>query len=315
MQPLAYLLPVFSGMMDAAARGAIKLTRAHRLTLIAGGFFAAVPFYAVWLVFQGVPRIGPGFWPAIIFHLPLFLLANVLIVEAHRSGPLIETVPYTALVPALQLVVTPAAAALGIIKSTETPTWWGFLGVLIIASGVYLLNAREGQLGLLDPFRALLKKRGARLMFAVSVIFSMTSVADYVAFKNANESFYLLVDHGLTGVATVILAAVYWDFGRVSWKELSPRGSVRGIALYGVLVASAVIPHMLAFRWITVVPYVIAGKRAGAILFAVVLGLVLAARAKTKGQFAEEAQHLKFRIPGVLVIVTGMLIIILWGKG
>lgn len=301
-------------MMDAAARGAIKLSRAHRLTLIAGGFFVAVPFYAVWLAFQGMPRIGPAFWPAIIFHLPLFVLANILIVEAHRSGPLIETVPYTALVPALQLVVTPAASALGIIKSTETPTWWGFLGVLIIATGVYLLNTREGQLGLLDPFKALMKKRGARLMFAVSVIFSVTSIADYVAFKNANVSFYLLVDHGLAGVATVLLAAVYWDFGRVSWKKLSPRGSARGIASYGLLVTAAAIPHMMAFRWIPVVPYVIAAKRAGAILFAVGLGLVLAARAKTRERFAEEAEHLKFRIPGVLVIVAGMLIVILWGK-
>jgi hypothetical protein len=83
--------------------------------------------------------------------------------------------------------------------------------------------------------------------------------------------------------------------------------------LYGVFIAVSVIFHMLAFRWITLVPYVIAGKRAGSIAFAILLGVVMGFIWKHK-DFLKEREELKYRIPGALVMIVGMLIIVLWGK-
>ena len=74
-----------------------------------------------------------------------------------------------------------------------------------------------------------------------------------------------------------------------------------------------VILHLIAFRWIPVVPYVISGKRAGAILLTVGLGFILGIILKHK-DYQDERQNLKYRIPGTALMVIGMVIIICWGK-
>ena len=84
--------------------------------------------------------------------------------------------------------------------------------------------------------------------------------------------------------------------------------------LYGVAAAVSAIPQMLALHWIPVVPYVIVSKRAGTILFSVLLGFIFAFIVK-RPDFQKEKENLWHRVFGVLLMIIGMVVIILYGHG
>jgi hypothetical protein len=312
MEWLAWLLPLASGALDASSRGIIKTTKVHKFTMIAAGFFFALPFYAVWLIFAGMPQIKDGFWAPVGIHILLFTFANILIVEAHRTSPLILTMPYVALTPAFLLVVSPAMEWLGC-RGLGHPTWFGVLGVLFMTAGVYVLNTQSNQMSVWAPFRALIKEEGSWKMLLVAVIFSVTSNLDLIALQNSNAPFYLLVDHGLTGVIAAVLAVFYSLLRRTGRDPVSPAGYLRPLAFYGCVIAVSVMAHMWALGLIPTVPYVIAGKRAGSIIFAIALGLWMAFVMRHQ-DFRKERDNLQYRIPGVLLMIAGMLVIIFWGK-
>ena len=301
---LVWLLPIFSGVCDAASRNLIKTTKkVHGLSLVAAGFIFALPYYAAWLAWQGIPEVGPAFLPAVALHVPLVLVANVLLVEAHRSSPMLLTMPLLALTPALTLVSAP-------LMGGGEPTRLGSVGVIAIVVGLYILNIKKDEVGWFGPIRSIAKDRGTKFMLVVNVIFAITSNLDYIALENANESFYLLVDHGLAGVTMAGVAVIYGVSGRANTRP--PRGSVRTFALFGSLVALGVAGQMLAFRFIPMVPYVIALKRSGGIFFATSYALTQAKRGHP--EYDGELENVGARIVGAATMLAGMLLVILWGK-
>ena len=307
MNFLIWSLPLLSGMCDASRRIVIKSTKIHNFTLVSCGFMLALPYYFIWLLLEGMPEVKSAFWIAIVFHVPLLLIANVLMVEAHRASPLILTAPYLAFTPAFLLITSP-------IMKAGTPTWLGVLGVLILTIGLYTINTQEGQIGLLAPFKQLVKEKGSWLMLLVAAIFSITANLDLIAFRNANAPFYLLVDHGLCSVLMAVILIIYYFKSLPNERSVySPIYAKKVLFFYGLIVAMEVILHLLAFRWIPIVPYVISGKRAGSILLTVGLGFILGIILKHK-DYQDERQNLKYRIPGTLLMIIGMIIIICWGK-
>lgn len=323
---LAYLLPIVSGAADAAQRVTIKLTaRLHNFALLAFGYFFALPIYAILLlipvasVATGFPVIRPEFWWAVGRHLALFIPASILTVEAHRRSPFILSASYLGLTPLFLLVTSPW-------MGTGRATALGVVGVLLVVAGVYLLNTTEALLkakrpaDLLAPFRALAKERGSQFMIMVAFLFAFTANLDFIAIRNANIPFYLLVDHGAVSVAGGILALVYLVLSRrgkdpVSGKvqTFSPQGSWLGLMTWGPASAIATIPHYLAWLWVPNVPYTIAGKRMGTILFTVASGFALATMSRFGGKHEREREQWQWRVPGVALMVVGMLVIIFWG--
>ncbi len=306
MNVLVWSLPVVSGLADGLYRGAIKLSQVHRFLLLAGSYLFALPFYLPLLAAEGIPEVKPAFWLVLAAHVPLLVVAQILTVEAHRISPLALTAPYLALTTVWLLVTSP-------LMRSGTPTVWGAGGVIAVTLGLYFLNVRDGQRNLLDPFRQLQQERGSVLMFIVSIIFAITANLDYLAFQNANASFYLVVDHGIVGAVCGLLALGYWTFGRVSTKELRPY-RWWSLPLCGLVIAVSVVPHMLAFWWIPNVPYVIAGKRAGVVFFSVAIGIAISLMPRFGDRYIEERTNLNWRLPGVALVLAGMLAIIFWGK-
>lgn len=305
MNILIWSLPILAGMLDAAQRGVIKLTKVHKFTLLAGGFISAIPYYCLWLFIDGIPEVKLMFWIAVAAHIPLFVIANILTVEAHRSSPLILTIPYLSFTPVVLLVTSP-------LMGGGNPTMLGGLGIGLVAFGMYILNSRSDQTNFLSPFKAFLRERGCWMMMIVAIIFGITSNLDYIGFKNSSAPFWCLVDHGLSGLAMIGLAVIYASLGKIERSSISPKGAYAALMLYGLVISGSVIFHMLSFKWIPVVPYVISGKRAGSIIFTVLLGLFFCFFGKS--DFSHEREELKYRIPGMLIMVFGMLIIIVWGK-
>lgn len=315
-----YLLTLISGAADAANRVVIKVTHVSSYTLLGFGYLFAQPYYLAWLFFSGIPEVRPEFWWAVQRHVPLFALASILTVEAHRRGPLILTATYLTFTPAFMLFTSPWMGG-------GSPNAIGAIAVLGLVVGAYVLHTKELQEGvnlrpdqrrdLLAPFRELARERGSLLMLAVSFIFAFTANLDYIAFRAASIPFYLAVDHGAVSAICFLLALIYWALGRReidpktgAGRTFSPAGSWGAFALWGVFAGFSTIPNYIALYQIEVVPYAFAGKRMGTILFSVLYGIVLGSFAR----FADERKHIRWRLAGVGIMVASMLAIMLWGK-
>ncbi|OGF66171.1 hypothetical protein A2757_01410 [Candidatus Giovannonibacteria bacterium RIFCSPHIGHO2_01_FULL_48_47] len=305
MNLLMWIFPIISGLFEAFNRNVIKITKIHNFLLLSGGYLTALPFYLVWLYLEGFPEVHPDFWWAVSWHVPLWTLAMILTVEAHRSSPLILTAPYLALTPAFLLIISPWMGG-------GTPTPLGVGGVLLITAGVYLLNTKEGKVEIFEPFARLYRERGSRLMLLVAIIAAVTSNLDYTALVNANAPFYLLIDHGLIALVTIALAGIYFGLDRINREELQSN-SPWPFVLFGISIAGASAAFILALKFIENVPYAVAGKRAGMILATVGSGLLLGSFRAFRGQYSREKEDLRYRLPGTALVVSGMIIVILWG--
>ncbi len=301
MQYIGWALALLSGVADGASRGIIKLTSIRSFLLLAAGNFIALPIYIGLVLFTGIPVIHPLFWWALICAVPTNMLARMLTVEAHRSSPLMLTAPYTSLAPVFLIVSSPLLGG-------GTPTREGVWGVIILVMGVYLLNTRGFGEGIMTPFRRIRHDRGSRFMIAVSVIYGINSNFDKWGIDGSNTSLWLFSFNAAGGLGFLTLLVLYRLMGRITQEECRLTHSWRILTLYGLCGAAVIIPQMFALELIKVVPYVIALKRGGAILSSTGLGLALAFLFQTH---RDEKEYWQYRLPGILLIVAGMIIIIL----
>lgn len=301
---IAWSLPIISGLCEGLSRASIKETTISKAALIVWGNMPFLPIFFLWLFFYGTSGINPIFWPITIAHALLWGYANFLIIEAHRTSPLILTVPFLSLTPTLTLLISPIA-------TRNIPQIGGIIGIIIITAGLYILNFEKNQKNLLDPFRAIKKERGSRLMIAVACISAIVSYLDPISIKNSNEAIYLITDKSFIGIFSCMVLLLNSQKNRDENSFRVPKNQNKAVLVYSVLMSFAGIFHYLSFRWIETVSYVIATKRVGSVVFAVTAGLILALFKKEN--FKQELENLKYRLPAIFIVCLGTVLVILFG--
>lgn len=272
---LAILTGICFGVQGVYAKKISGLSSPFYLTW--GTFTFAVPVVAAWLFYTGIPAVD---WPAFAAATGGSFLANLVAVQlfyrALSLSPIAYTMPFTALTPLFLIPV--AFFLLG-----EFPGPGGFVGILLIISGVYSLYASGGNL--LAPFKKLFRERGSRIMLLVAFIWGFSSSLDKVAIQSSSPAFYATVIHLLLALAYAIILAFRRARPPVQWRQLMLLGFLSGFIIvfqFGALVYLDV-------------SYVIAFKRAG-VLFSVILG----------HQLFQEA-HLARNLLGAALIVAGAI--------
>lgn len=223
-----------------------------------------------------IPAVPPAFWGWIAVLIPLEWLAMWFYMTAIRDAPLHLTLPYLAFTPVLNV-------ATGWLFLGETVSARGFAGILLVVAGAWLLNAVRGTTGwrraVLEPFRAIWRETGSRMMLAVAAIYSVTSVLGKAAMAYATPTsfgpFYFVV----LGAATLLL------FGVQRPRRL--RVLVRRPAahlLIGLATATMVVTHFYALAQVEVA-YFIAVKRTS-LLFGILYGAWLFREARLRRNLA-----------------------------
>lgn len=249
-------------------------------------FAFSFPLLAVYLLAVGPPEvIGTVFWPALATNVVLSVLSFYLYVSALHLGDLGLTYPLLALTPLFLIPVE--WLLLG-----EMPGPSGLMGIVLVVAGVYLLNFSDRGAGLLAPFAAVLRDRGARRMLGVALIWAVSGVVDRVAVTHASTPFYGTL---LTGGLTIaFLPLVAWKGGGLR-RAVAPGSRVLLIG-QGLLFGLMFIAQMEALRR-TLAAYVITVKRSGA-LVSVLLGAAV---------FREAG--LRQRLLGTVIIVAGVALL------
>lgn len=246
--------------------------------------FFAIPFISIILYFRGIPSISPNFWIALSVGGSISIIASVMYMKALKYSDVSIVSPIGALTPLLLLFTSPLIV-------NEFPDTFGFIGVLIITFGVYTMNIDTAKVGYFQPIKAIWNEKGARYMFVLVILYSISSNFDKIGIEASSPVFYTFSLHVVAATGLSVLMVYYADDWRGeirnNWKKVLPVGALSGL--------SSVI-QMVALTY-TLVIYVITVKRIG-IIFSV-LG----------GHFLFDEEDIKERLAGTVIIVIGLIII------
>ncbi|MBI5749331.1 MAG: EamA family transporter [Nitrospinae bacterium] len=252
----------------------------------------AVPFLLLTVPFIEFPKIDSTFILTCILLVPLEITAILLYVEAIKISPLSMTLPFLSFTPVF-LIMT-SYLILG-----ELPDKSGFAGILLVASGAYLLNIHTIRYGILEPLRAIRRERGSLLMIVVAFIFSITSNLGKIAIQHTNPLFFSVFYITLLSIALLPIM-LFKNYRRQSEFnnriKLSNLFKGKNFFIIGICYAIMVISHFKAVILIEV-PYMISVKRTS-LLFGIIFGAI----------FFKET-NIKEKLIGGIIMITGLVLI------
>ena len=289
MMPLWFQLTLISAFFLASSDATTKLALNGRNEYLVTWLriFPTLPLFLIPLPFITVPQLGDDFYLCVFSALPLEVVAVILYTKALKLSPLSLTLPLLSLTPLLLLVVP-------FLLLGERISAAGSAGILLIAIGGYLLNAKKGEQGTLAPLKALAREKGALCMLCVAVIYSVTSTLGKRAIAASSPLFFAAVYLPLL-VCAITPIALYK--GRGELGQMARNGTFRASLLPALCYALQALTHVYAIN-LTNVAYMIAVKRLS-LLFGVLYGRYL---------FQERGGLL-----ATVIMLTGVFLIVIGG--
>ena len=248
--------------------------------------FFSLPFILPLLFFAPIPETLPGeFWMALFTGGGLNILATLLYIRAISKSDLSITLPLLSFTPAFLLFTSPVLVG-------DIPTPLGYVGVLFIVAGSYLLCIGE-RTTIFSPLKALVRDPGARMMLAVALLWSIAANMDKIGVVATSPFFWAVcVQSFISAGLTIVL---FFMRGKMRGRLQS---NLLPLLLIGLVTGIGFVSQMTAIK-IGLVPYVIAIKRTS-----IVLGVLIG------GYFFQE-KDLKTRVTATLVMLAGVMLIAL----
>jgi drug/metabolite transporter (DMT)-like permease len=243
--PLTVLSAFFLATSDALTKKALAGHNEYLVTWLR--ILPALPFFLLALPFLAVPPLRADFYLCVFSSLPLEAL----------------TVPLLSLTPLLLLVVP-------FLLLGERISRCGAAGILLIAAGGYLLNAKRGQGGALAPLRALLDEKGSLCMICIAAIYSITSTLGKRAIAASSPLFFAAC---YIPLLVLVISPIALYKGKGELRAMVRNGTVRASALPALCYVLQAVTHVYAIN-LTNVAYMIAVKRTS-LLFGVLYGRFL----------------------------------------
>lgn len=224
----------------------------------------------------------PEFWIWTGIGVPLEVVAIIMYVKALKVSPFSLTLPFISFTPAFVILT-------GFVLLGERISLVGSAGIILIVSGSYIMNISSAKTGLFEPFKAIAKEQGSRLMAVVSFIYGITGVSGKKAMSYSNPLFF-----GITYFVLITLALAcvmpFFKNGRITVFSKNRKAGL----MTGLFSAFMIISHMAAISRVEAA-YMIAIKRTSGI-FAVLYGAFLFGETK-----------ISERLIGALVMVGGVV--------
>lgn len=246
-----------------------------------------LPVLVPCLFFITIPPLDRTFFIAFVVALPMEICAYILYIKALRVSPLSLTLPFLSLTPLFLILFS-------YIILHEPVTVSGGIGIVLIASGGYILNVHTLDKGLLEPIRAIIREKGSVYMIIVAIIYSFTSSLGKVAVLHSSPLFF---GTSYFLVVTVLLAPVSMKLNEGRQFIHVSRRVWMLISLSGIAYGLMIISHMYAIN-IANIAYMVAVKRIS-LLIGVFFGYLFF-RERRVGQ----------RFSGALLMFGGFVLIV-----
>lgn len=284
------LLSAFSlASADAVTKAWLQGFSARELTVARLGTAALMmaPLLADLPPLSSLPR---EFWWLMAALTPLELAAMLLYMTAIRDHPLSLTLPYLAFTPVF--VIGVAWLLLG-----ERVSAAGTAGVLLVVAGAWMLNSEQARMrdwrSWADPWRAILREPGSRMMLGAAAIYALTSTLGKGAMRYVAPEDFGAFYFALLGVAVALVFAL----PQPGMLLKLARRPIPVLAA-GALTALMAYSHFLAIGQVEVA-YMIAVKRTS-LLFGILYGALV---------FREPG--MLRRLPAGALMVAGVALILM----
>ncbi|MBC16508.1 MAG: hypothetical protein CL942_05595 [Desulfovibrio sp.] len=251
-------------------------------------FLYSIPFCGTGLLLVDKPPIGPVFYPALSWVVPVTMVAIVLHFRAIHLSPLSLTLPFLSFTPVFVLLT-------GDIILDEHISMAGTAGMLLVVVGGYVVNLDSARYGVLEPIRAIFREPGSGLMLIVAGLYAFASVGGKVIIINSSPLYAGLLIFCLLGllVPLILIGVGKASFRTVTAKPLLGIGS-------GLILFLEVITHNLAMSMVAAAYMITIKRMAG--LFSVLYGWLL---------FNETG--IRYRLIGTGIMTVGAALIVTLG--
>ena len=214
------------------------------------------------------------------------LFSALLFLKAIKQSDLSLTIPLLSLSPLF-------SSLFSLIFLNEKLSYFQYIGVFLIIFGTLILYSKRITLGeILKSFKVLINNRSARLMFVVSLIWSLTPVLDKLCLKNSSINIHgFIQSFGLVILLTSLLKREKHEIIglKKNWKLIL-------ITTFTGIIATVLQFYAILFNY---VPIMEAIKRSVGQLSSVVFGKIF---------FKEKIT--KPKILGVIVLSFGVYYIL-----
>jgi drug/metabolite transporter (DMT)-like permease len=244
------------------------------------------------LLFSGLPDLDARYWMFWAGSVSLNLIANFLFMRSVQLSPLTLSVPYLSFTPVF-------TALLALPLFGQTPSIWGWAGILVVCLGAFFLNPGSRKDGMLAPLKALKSQRGSLYMVIVALLWSVTPMFDKQATAHSSPLFH-------TAVMNSSLALGFGAWRLVKDRGAAALGAELSLAAWLFPVAAccslgALTMQLASYQHMDIA-YVETFKRAIGLIGTMIAGYLL---------FGERG--LGPRLVGAAVMLTGVGLILLKG--
>lgn len=230
------------------------------LPLMALMSLASAPPFALWAAFSGGFAVEPGYWLPALGSVALNVAANLLFLEALRTGELSIAVPLLSLTPAFASLV--AIPLLG-----ERPTFSDGCGIALVVVGAFILQAPVGEETW--TWESIKSRRGLHLMAGTALLWSLTPPLDKMAVSRSHPPLHALVLNLGVALAALVFLAQRRELHRLAEVRRKPLLFLAALGVSAVALGAQL--AALQTVWVSVVETV---KRTIGNLSAVVVGRV-----------------------------------------
>jgi len=243
-----------------------------------------IPFMVFIIPFIDKPELDGVFYMATLLAVPLDIIALLLYMKAIKVSPLSLTLPFLSLTPVF--LIGTSYIILG-----ERPDKSGFIGIILVVIGAYLLNVHTISRGIFEPFKAIAEEQGSVLMIIVAFVFSIGACIGKIAVRHSDPFFFSVVYSFLLSLFLFLIISF-------RTRQFFSKAISRPVPflLIGLLITVMIITHVKALNLVEV-SYMISVKRLS-ILFGVIYGVM----------FFKET-NIKERLLGATVMVSGIIMI------
>lgn len=276
-------------------------------------FLAGYSFLAASLIFfpvvlvTGIPPLGPGLFPALAVTVTINTVATILFYRALSTTDLSLCVPVLAFTPVFLILTS-------FIILGEIPTPAGAGGIFLVTAGAFLLTSQSGHgqsACLRTPFQTFLHDPGIRAMLLVAFLYSLSVNYDKEVVINSSPLFSCAIFLFVLAIVFLLIALLTRTKDTSAAIDPNTPDPVRSplqftrspffmYGLVGIILAVEGISINSAYT-MAIVPYVITIKRLS-LFFSVLFGGLLL-----------HEQQIRGRMFGALVMITGAVVIGLWG--
>lgn len=249
----------------------------------------SLPLLILTLPFVPVPPLDGIFFSAFLISLPINAVGFFLHLRAIQVSPLSLTLPFLSFTPVFMILT-------GALVLDEMPSAPGILGICIICAGGYILNLAPGRHSALAPLIAVLREKGSWLMLIVAFVYSLGAVFGKQGITHSSPLFFAVT---FFTALNILLLFLFRVFGKIKWQTFGVRRQ-KGIVA-GFLFFAHILLHAVAIS-LTKAAYMISVKR-----LSVIIGLIY-------GGVIFKEKNLAMRTIGTLLMVSGAVVITLWGR-